>query len=318
MRIHVISTINGKLNEGMRNVATHVTRGLERNHEVTYSESRDLLSNFFYSCFSDVVMIFARANRRVYWLCRILGLVQKNIWIVCVQKPNEEFTNLVNSKPLPVGYLSLLEDDLTEIALHDCYKKEQFFPGINAQKFTAVDKKQQRTLKEKYGFSIEKPLVLHVGHCSAGRGLEDFLHIRNAEKVVVASGMFEHIDTIKTLETDNVRIIRGYQEQIEEFYQMADVYFFPTRTAEFVISIPLSVMEALSCGVPVIGYQEFGNLEKISAEEVAITMLENGCNLSDVIDVVASNKQNQSLLKNPQTWEQVVERIALILEENLL
>lgn len=61
---------------------------------------------------------------------------------------------------------------------------------------------------------------------------------------------------------------------------MADAYLFPTRSAEFVISIPLSVMEALSCGVPVIGYKSFENLNEITGSEGAITLVDNaeqGC-----------------------------------------
>ena len=81
--------------------------------------------------------------------------------------------------------------------------------------------------------------------------MEDFAKIHTAQRMVVASGMFEDENVIRILNEARVKIHKGYLENVEEVYQMADAYLFPTRSAEFVISIPLSVMEALSCGVPV-------------------------------------------------------------------
>ena len=74
--------------------------------------------------------------------------------------------------------------------------------------------------------------------------------IHTAQRMVVASGMFEDENVVRILNEAKVKIHKGYLENVEEVYQMADAYLFPTRSAEFVISIPLSVMEALSCGVP--------------------------------------------------------------------
>ena len=90
-----------------------------------------------------------------------------------------------------------------------------------------------------------------------------------------ASGMFEDENVVHALDEANVKIHKGYLENVEEVYQMADAYLFPTRSTEFVISIPLSVMEALSCGVPVIGYKSFENLNEITGSEGAITLLDS-------------------------------------------
>ena len=178
--IHIISTVNGQVNEGMRNVATHIAKAFEADHEVRYSGLKDVTSIIKNSRACDVTMIFARANKLVYWLGRIVGKFSKNVWIVCVQKPDAEFTALTRRHPLKTNYLTIVEKDLDEITVRPGYRKELFGVGIKADKFSPVDKARQAELKGKYGFSPDRPLVIHVGHCSAGRGLEDFAAIKDA------------------------------------------------------------------------------------------------------------------------------------------
>ena len=172
-------------------------------------------------------------------------------------------------------------------------------------------------LKQKYGFDPSKPLVIHVGHCSKGRGLEDFAKIHTAQRMVVASGMFEDVNVVRVLNDAKVKIHKGYLENVEEVYQMADAYLFPTRSAEFVISIPLSVMEALSCGVPVIGYKSFENLNEITGSEGAITLVDNAEQLDKVLPEVIKKKSDHSLLEKTGSWGDVAQSVLrMVREEN--
>ena len=308
-QIHIISTINGQINEGMRNVATHISQAFEKTQEVKHSGLKNVASILINARSADVVMVFARANKQVYWMSRIISKINKNLWIVCVQKPDPNFVSLVKKHPLKANYLSIYERDLDEVCLHEGFKKALFTVGINAEKFCPVDSTKQTELKNKYGIDSSNPLVVHVGHCSSGRGLEDFITINNAERLIVASGMFEDPEIVKRLEEANVRIIRGYMEHVEEIYQMADVYLFPTHSNEYVISLPLSVMEALSCGVPVLGYREFHNLNGIPATNGAITFVDNMTDINECIQIVANKKSNMSYLQSPKTWEQVADDV---------
>lgn len=309
--IHIISTVNGQVNEGMRNVATHITKVFEADHAVRYSGLKSIGSIIKNSLACDVTMIFARSNKLVYWLSRIVEMFSKNVWIVCVQKPDADYTRLVKKRPLKANYLTIVESDLEEIKLRPGFRIELFGVGIKADKFQPVDKKRQSELKKKYGFDLDRPLVIHVGHCSAGRGLEDFVAIKDADRLVIASGMFENTETVMVLEEAGVKIHRGYLEYVEEIYQMADVYLFPTHSTEFVISIPLSVMEALSCGVPVIGYRDFENLKAIPIEDGAVTLVNGKDELNAAVQRVAEKKRNKSYLTAPKTWEQVAAEVLI-------
>ena len=68
-------------------------------------------------------------------------------------------------------------------------------------------------------------------------------------------------------------------------------------------------MEALSCGVPVVGYIDFSNLQKIPAEEDAITLITNKTELNDAISRAAKRKKSHSLLREPKSWEEVADEV---------
>lgn len=315
-KIHIVSTVNGQVNEGMRNVATHIAKAFEKDNEVRYSGLKEIFSIVRNSCSCDVTMVFARANKLVYWLSRMISFFSRNLWIVCVQKPDDDFAALAKKHPLKASYLTIVEKDLDSVAVRPGFRKELFDVGIKAEKFSPVDKKRQTELKKKYGFDPDRLLAIHVGHCSAGRSLEDFALIKDADRMVVASGMFENAETVKILEDSGVKIHRGYMEHVEEIYQMADVYIFPTHSTEFVISIPLSVMEALSCGVPVIGYRDFSNLSAIPAEDDAIVLVNDKSGLNAAVISAAAKKRDKSYLKVSKTWEQTAADVLNIVGRN--
>ena len=93
------------------------------------------------------------------------------------------------------------------------------------------------------------------------------------------------------LARSNIRIIDQYIPHIEEVYQLADVYFFPVVESGHCIDVPLSCMEAASCGKPVVttSYGEmrqlidregFYRLDDFSAEVInktIATAMAGGC-----------------------------------------
>lgn len=316
MIIHVLGTVNGIVNEGMRNVATHLSKSFEKNgHTVLYSGLKQLPQIICNSLRCDATIVFARANKLVYWLTRMVTMLCKNVWIVCVQKPESAFQELHAQHPLKCSYLTITEADVADIVLAKGMVKKKIGVGIKADKFAPVSSEKARLLKQKFGFDPEKLLVVHVGHCSKGRGLEDFAPLTDVERLVVASGMFEDAETVQKLEQAGVTIHRGFLENVEEIYQMADVYLFPTKSAEFVISIPLSVMEALSSGTPVIGYRNFSNLKEIETDLHGITLVDESNEIQRVLTDVAAHKRDTSYLKNARSWDAIATDVLRLVGE---
>ena len=209
MNIHVIGTVNGEVNEGMRNIATHISRAFEKEHMVIYSGLRQLPKIIFDSKKADVTFIFAWADKHIYELVRAVSALCPDVWVALVQKPSDEFISLVRDNPLGCSYLYIFDDDVRDLKVAEGKALRRFSVGINTEKFVPCDEAGSRELKEKYGFDPEKPLLLHVGHCSAGRGLEDFLHVRSAQRLIISSGMYEDEALVSSLEEDGVTIMSG-------------------------------------------------------------------------------------------------------------
>ena len=76
-------------------------------------------------------------------------------------------------------------------------------------------------------------------------------------------------------------------------------------------------MEALSCGVPVIGYKSFENLKEITGSESAITLIDNVEQLDEILPEVIKKKSNHSLLEKTGSWSEVAQSVLeMIREEN--
>lgn len=317
MRIHIVSTINGRTNEGMRNIATHLAAAMAERNEVMHSGLRSFMSMLRHALRADVTLVFARANARVYRLTRLLTRLCRQVWLVCVQPPTADFLARNDRRPLRCHYLYLLPGDMARVRIAEGFRSHSFMPGIDQTKFAPVDASARALLKEKYGLAPGKPAIVHVGHCSTGRGLEAFLHLDGAryERLIVASGMFEDAEVVRQLEAGGVRILRGFQEHIEEIFQLADVCLFPTDNAQYVVSIPLSVMEALSCGTPVLGRRSFTNLQQIPCETGAIALYDRPDALDDAVLALLGRKAQRSLLQDTASWEEQAAAIIRILEE---
>lgn len=312
MKIHIISTVNGIQNEGMRNVATHISKHFEKDNQVVYSSLRDLIKIPLRCKTSDVTFIFARCVGKVYTIARLCRMFTKNLNICIVQQPDKEFVSKNDRRPLKCDYFTICKEDADVLKLAQGYSVKKFDAGINTTKFCPADDEKRKAVKNKYNISSDKPLVLHVGHCSKGRGLEDFIKIDSDkfEKLIIASGMFENEETVAALSGANVRIISEYIENINELYQAADVYLFPTRSGEFVISVPLSVMEALACGTPAVAYKSFSKMNSIDKiSDDAITFIDSDDELNSAIFKAAALKSCKSLLSEPRSWEDVAEQI---------
>ena len=126
--------------------------------------------------------------------------------------------------------------------------------GVDTEKFKPVSAAEKAALRQKYGIDQDKKVILHVGHLKEGRNVDKLLNIPDEYHVVlVVSSVTEKNPELhrRLSEKSNITIIDRYIENIEEVYQMSDIYFFPVTESENCIDIPLSVMEAASCNIPV-------------------------------------------------------------------
>ncbi len=142
--------------------------------------------------------------------------------------------------------------------------------GIDVERFCPVSAEKKQQLKEKYGLDGEKPIILHVGHLKEGRNIAELLKIsENYNVVLVVSTKFkdEQDEALRQrlLDAPNVTLIDYYLPEIEEIYQLSDVYFFPVVESGNCIDVPLSCLEAAACDVPVITTR-FGEMREFEGK----------------------------------------------------
>ncbi|MDR3560096.1 MAG: glycosyltransferase [Negativicutes bacterium] len=316
MKILIVGTVNGLQNEGMRNVITHFSKCFKKEHEVIYSALRDIGSSFALAKKSDIVIVCARASAKVYLLCRLLMFRTSRLFVLLVQRPEKWFVRLNNICTLKCDYLTIYGKD-SEVLRSGPSRVYEVSVGIDTLKFHPLRLDERNHLKKKYGFDTVRPIVLHVGHCSTGRGLEDFCLIDKSsyQRVVVASGLFEDKTVIDMLHESEVKLLTGFMPNIEELYQIADVYLFPTKTTEYVISIPLSVMEALSCGTPVIAYNQLSSLSYIKTRRLnVLNIIETTLELEQALEDSISHKAEITLLDECKSWDESAQEILKFLK----
>lgn len=110
------------------------------------------------------------------------------------------------------------------------------------------------------------------------------------------------------------KIIDEYIHNIEEIYGLADCYVFPTFSENYCVEMPLSVMEAMSCNLPVITTR-FRALPRIFEEGDGLFFVDNEDEIFEKIEELKSNDKlkvetRKKVLK--YSWTNVVNQLTAI------
>ncbi|MBQ8001188.1 MAG: glycosyltransferase family 4 protein [Ruminococcus sp.] len=167
--------------------------------------------------------------------------------------------------------------------------------GVDSKKFVPVSEEESKQLKIKYSFNPDVPVVLHVGHLNNGRGVAELMKLsKDYQVLLVVSTLTKNEQDLKLREEllrhPNIRIIDDYIQDIEEIYQLCDVYFFPVKTSGCCIDIPLSCMEAAACNKPIIT-TDYGEMKNFYGKD--------GFCFMDSFDANTLNDAVDKLLKLP-------------------
>lgn len=187
----------------------------------------------------------------------------------------------------------------------------QLQTGVDTTRFIPVSPEEKLALRRKYGLPADKPIVLHVGHMKEGRNIRQLLKVDESFHVVLVvstlTAEFEDAELRHTLQQkENLSIIDSYIPHIEEIYQLADAYFFPVEKARHCIDVPLSALEAASCGVPVVS-TPYGEMKQLLGHEgfYRIDSFEQE-DINDLLDTAIRRGANGRVHVLPYDWQNAV------------
>ena len=127
--------------------------------------------------------------------------------------------------------------------------------GVDLNRFRPVSSTEKQRIRGELELPKKKKIVLHVGHLNKGRNLLHMTKLvgKDVLPVIVGSTSVQpDRGLVSCLESAGIIVIHRYLENIEKFYQAADCYVFPTIDPRFCVQIPLSIVEAIACGLPAV------------------------------------------------------------------
>jgi glycosyltransferase involved in cell wall biosynthesis len=185
--------------------------------------------------------------------------------------------------------------------------------GVDFARFQPPLPGQKPLLRAKWGLPIEERIVLHVGHLKTGRNLEALYQLTAlpATTVVLLASSRREKSSARVLDSlvrHGVRVIEGYRQDIADLYRLADCYVFPVESSNSAISLPLSVIEALACGVPVVT-SRFGALPEFFSDAPGVRFVDGTDELVDGVEATLRDPPTTTLLDSEWSWDEVASRL---------
>lgn len=162
-----------------------------------------------------------------------------------------------------------------------------FLPsGVDLALFAPVEPSRKTALRKQYDLDEDALILLHVGHIKRGRNvqlLSRFPGLPDTQVLLVGSASTPQDDLLAyELTQHGVRVIRQFVPHVEELYQLADIYLFPVLSEHDAIGVPLSVLEAMACNLPVVTAR-FGGLPMMFQEGQGLFYFDSESQLPELV-----------------------------------
>ena len=271
LKICLIGHYRNNPDEGVKNVAYNLYEEFSKCDDVIKCDVSDIIQSL-----PDIKKFNPDTIHFVVGPSSIIGFILSKFTSVMFPR-----SIVVMSAPQPTKFrfewlIRFLKPD--EIFVHSDKADERFrkyscttkfFPaGVDVDKFLPVSTLDKNKLRHKYEFEPDEFLILHVGHITKGRNLLVLSDLGDLGRILIVGSTTTRPDeeTFNELKASGASIIIEFLPKIEEIYSIADCYVFPTSSEFNCIETPLSVLEAMSCNLPIVA-MKFGALPKMFFEE---------------------------------------------------
>ena len=260
MKVLIISDTNGNDDEGMKKIARKLTLGLNNLADCHAENKRSILSLYHY----DIIHFIGGPGIGTLFQALICKIFQKKI-IITFSNPfignlGLSMLRLINPS-LCLSTSSLWNEKLKRNKLTSMFIN---LSGVDTSRFNIVSETKKRHIRQLLKIPADKVMVLHVGHLKEDRNLALFRLISDKfyKVVIVSKTTLQSAPLEKELRLSGCKIINNYIENIEDYYKASDIYLFPTINEKAAIQIPLSIIEAFTCGNFILS-TKFGGLSQV-------------------------------------------------------
>jgi len=196
--------------------------------------------------------------------------------------------------------------------------RARFLPsGVDTSMFRPVAADAKAELRRKHGLPPDEFLVLHVGHLKPGRNVSLLGRVGKIGRPLLVAGSSTGQDAAlrRELELAGVTVIDRYVAEVQELYQAADCYLFPTLEPGSAIDVPLSVLEAMACDLPIVT-APFGGLPSMFEEGPGLHFADSDERL---LEALARVKETAAAgarrMVERYSWREVAARFLTAIEE---
>ncbi len=299
MKICTVSHYSGNLDEGVRNIAKNISHGLSARGEITIPIEINNLASWkrMIKEKPDVIHFILTPTLNGLLAQKFASIISpKSKIIVSAIHPTLTGSRLVKSlRPDMILTQSISSKKMFE----EMGWNVHFFPnGVDTTKFIEAGPETKRAIRNKYGINEADYLFLHLASLTTERNLESLVSIEKKTdcKVMIVGREHEvcNPSLLQQLMSNVSYLWQKHFDSIEEIYQATDCYIFPTKHPRACIETPLSVLEAMSCNLPIITTR-FGALPDLFPEPVpGLHFIEDTDDLTYVIDKIKHGEKTDT------------------------
>lgn len=187
-------------------------------------------------------------------VCVLKFLSHKKIYLLPVYRRRINSKMKVLLTLSKVNIITLSEESYRDYKTQISNKVFYVKAGVDTEQFNLCSYEVKLNLRDKHGYCKEDVVILHIGHMVEARNLRSLVDLNKNYKIILIISTSTRWDQElynEIAKEKNISIIHEYIPNIEEYYQMADVYYFPVQKIGCV-DVPLSVLEASACGTAIV------------------------------------------------------------------
>lgn len=319
MRICLVGEYSLYPDEGKQSVVFNLVRELSKRHRVITLNPKNAFSVDFWRRIKpfrpQIIHYLPGPTIKSFLLAKAIHLFHAEAKIV-MSALHPLFPSFSKGLlPLLKPDLILTQSEDMEQVFSDMGFMTAFLPnGVDPEKFAPASKEVKSELRKKYGIDENKFVVLHVGHITKVRNLKIFKEIQKGDsnQVIIIGSPSVRMEkrVFSDLERDGCLIWRAHFKNIEELYLLSDCYVFPTMEKRGCIQLPISVMEAMACNLPVIS-TSFGALTRVFSEGDGLFFIDNDTDIIDRLEMIKDGgmevKTREKVL--PYAWDRVAKSL---------